>query len=299
MRIWMAIVLAATALSAGCGQTETQKANLATATASGNEQPGSSSHAEDAQFCDSHECIANFPNGHGTVVQCSDGKWSHSGGIVGACTDHGGEKGAEAESPARPSQPPEESKQPEAEGAGSLSHSGDAQFCSTHQCIANFSNGRGAVVECKDGEWSHSGGISGACSSHGGENASPASPGSGSENESPSSGPSSGDPLETLNTYWSDVRDHGFATAYSYLAPGAAGQSESEFVSGEQRAGISNAQFHGTVTSNSGSTATVTVDSLVTEDAQFGCRRWSGSYTLTKESGEWRISRAAITPHGC
>jgi hypothetical protein len=24
-------------------------------------------------------------------VECSDGKWSHSGGISGACSDHGGE----------------------------------------------------------------------------------------------------------------------------------------------------------------------------------------------------------------
>jgi hypothetical protein len=299
MRIWMAIAFAAAALAAGCGQTATPEANLASGTGGGNEQPESSSHAEDAQFCHSHDCIANFPYGHGTVVQCSDGKWSHSGGIVGACTDHGGEKGAEAATTPGPSEPPKEPKQSEAEGAGSLSHSGDPQFCSTHQCIANFSNGHGAVVECTDGEWSHSGGISGSCSSHGGENASSASTGSGSESESPSSGTTSGDPLETLNRYWSDVRDHGFATAYSYLAPGAAGQSESQFVSGEQRAHISNTQFHGTVTSNSGSTATVTVDSLITEDAQFGCRSWSGTYTLTQESGEWRISRAAITPHGC
>lgn len=296
MRVRTAIALAAAALSAGCGQTEAQQANLATGTASGNEQPGSTSHAEDGQFCHAHDCIANFPNGHGTVVQCKDGKWSHSGGNVGACVDHGGEQGAEAASPAGPSEPPGQSKQPAVEGAGSLSHSGDAQFCSTHQCIANFSNGSGAVVECKDGEWSHSGGISGACSSHGGENASSASTESGSKSETSTSG----DPLETLNRYWSDIRDHAFATAYGYLASGAAaGQPESVFVSGEQRAHISNAQFHGTVTSNSGSTATVGVDSLVTEDAQFGCRSWSGTYTLSHESGEWRISRAAITPHGC
>jgi hypothetical protein len=56
------------------------------------EGPGSESHAEDAKFCSEHECIGNFDNGHGTVVQCSDGEWSHSGGISGACSDHGGEK---------------------------------------------------------------------------------------------------------------------------------------------------------------------------------------------------------------
>jgi hypothetical protein len=54
------------------------------------EGPGSSSHAGDAAFCSSHRCIANFPNGHGTVVQCADGEWSHSGGLQGVCNRHGG-----------------------------------------------------------------------------------------------------------------------------------------------------------------------------------------------------------------
>jgi hypothetical protein len=42
-------------------------------------------------------------------------------------------------------------------------------FCSTHTCIPNFDNGTGAIVQCQDGEWSHSGGEPGACSHHGGE----------------------------------------------------------------------------------------------------------------------------------
>ena len=46
-------------------------------------------------------------------------------------------------------------------------------FCSTHQCIPNFPNGRGTVVQCNDGDWSQSGGLSGACSDHGGESANP------------------------------------------------------------------------------------------------------------------------------
>jgi hypothetical protein len=42
-------------------------------------------------FCASHDCIPNFSNGHGFIVQCADGKWSHSGGLQGACSYHGGE----------------------------------------------------------------------------------------------------------------------------------------------------------------------------------------------------------------
>lgn len=58
---------------------------------SGVEGPGSFSHATDAQFCSTHTCIDNFPDGNGSIVQCADGEWSHSGGLSGACSDHGGE----------------------------------------------------------------------------------------------------------------------------------------------------------------------------------------------------------------
>jgi hypothetical protein len=74
--------------------------------------------------------------------------------------------------PATPtSSPPPASTTPAvpSEDVGSMSHAGDAQFCSKHPCIPNFPNGNGAVVKCADGEYSHSGGLSGACSSHGGE----------------------------------------------------------------------------------------------------------------------------------
>jgi hypothetical protein len=49
------------------------------------------------------------------------------------------------------------------------SGTGTADFCATHPCIDNFDNGTGYVVQCADGEWSHSGGRPGACSYHGGE----------------------------------------------------------------------------------------------------------------------------------
>jgi hypothetical protein len=47
--------------------------------------------------------------------------------------------------------------------------SSEADFCSTHACIDSFYEGTGYIVQCNDGMWSHSGGLSGACSYHGGE----------------------------------------------------------------------------------------------------------------------------------
>jgi hypothetical protein len=36
------------------------------------------------------ENIPNYDNGNGYRVQCADGTFSHSGGIQGACSHHGG-----------------------------------------------------------------------------------------------------------------------------------------------------------------------------------------------------------------
>jgi hypothetical protein len=44
----------------------------------------------DAAFCQTHDCIGDFDNEPGSVVQCADGSYSHAGGIQGACSHHGG-----------------------------------------------------------------------------------------------------------------------------------------------------------------------------------------------------------------
>jgi hypothetical protein len=43
-----------------------------------------------------------------------------------------------------------------------------AKFCLYFDCIASFWSGSGYVIQCQDGWFSKSGGISGSCSSHGG-----------------------------------------------------------------------------------------------------------------------------------
>lgn len=53
-------------------------------------------------------------------------------------------------------------------GRGGHVSSPAGTVCSYFDCIANFYNGRGYMVECRDGTYSMSGGISGACSHHGG-----------------------------------------------------------------------------------------------------------------------------------
>jgi hypothetical protein len=48
------------------------------------------------------------------------------------------------------------------------SSGGNAPFCTTHRCIESFNEATGTIVQCADGEWSHSGGRPGVCSRHGG-----------------------------------------------------------------------------------------------------------------------------------
>ncbi len=41
-------------------------------------------------FCEYFPCIPNFWNGQGSVLECGDGMYSHSGNISGACSGHNG-----------------------------------------------------------------------------------------------------------------------------------------------------------------------------------------------------------------
>jgi hypothetical protein len=45
-------------------------------------------------FCNYFDCISNFSNGLGYVVQCGDLRYSKSGGRSGVCSQHGGLKRA-------------------------------------------------------------------------------------------------------------------------------------------------------------------------------------------------------------
>ncbi len=53
--------------------------------------PPASTGSSEADFCATHDCIPSFSEGTGSIVQCADGQWSHSGGRPGACSHHGGE----------------------------------------------------------------------------------------------------------------------------------------------------------------------------------------------------------------
>lgn len=102
-----------------------------------------------------------------------------------------------------------------------------------------------------------------------------------------------------LDSYWNDISVGDYSAAYAYLAPGAVQLTSAQFVTDEQKVGISGIQFDAGPVAISGSSATVTVGKLVTTDSEYGCRSWSGSYTMIDASGTWLIGRSNITPHAC
>ena len=103
----------------------------------------------------------------------------------------------------------------------------------------------------------------------------------------------------TVNSYWSSIASRDYGSADSDLAPKGINLTQAQFISQEQQAGMQSVSFNGHVTAQTGSTATVSVDSLTTKDKQFGCRTWSGSYQLAEQGGQWLIEQANITPQPC
>jgi hypothetical protein len=109
--------------------------------------PPGAATSSGTDFCSTYACIDNFDSGIGYIVQCADGMWSHSGGRPGACSYHGGETNNTYSGASSPSNEPN---------------------YGTPSGGADLGPGNGSTVVCADGSISHSGGIQGACSHHGG-----------------------------------------------------------------------------------------------------------------------------------
>jgi hypothetical protein len=105
--------------------------------------------------------------------------------------------------------------------------------------------------------------------------------------------------VDALDSYWHDISTGAYAAAYAYLAPGAVGETEAQFVSSEEANGVSSAQFAGELAASRGATATVDVTNLRTVDADYGCRTRIGSYHMDYQAGNWLIARSDITPAAC
>ena len=132
------VVLTIGGLSA-CSSTSTGTSGnaAATSTAAANTggltsttETGNTGNTGTGDFCSTHTCIPNFPNGTGYIVQCADGEWSHSGGRPGACSDHGGETG----------------NTPGNAGSGSPGNSGGSSSSSSSGSLGNSGSGSSSAA---------------------------------------------------------------------------------------------------------------------------------------------------------
>jgi hypothetical protein len=105
--------------------------------------------------------------------------------------------------------------------------------------------------------------------------------------------------IPAVENYWEDIRQRHFFAAFGYFARGAIDVTEGEFISSQERLGTKGVSFKGIVTAKTKSSATVGVLSLITRDDEYGCRTWSGSFTMVVENGFWRILHAALSPASC
>jgi hypothetical protein len=96
-----------------------------------------------------HDALCAGSIGLRTAQQEMARDWRHT--LVGVATSHS---------------PPPSSSAPSSEPSAPAS-STPADFCTTHRCIPSFDEGHGTIVQCADGEWSHSGGLRGVRSGHG------------------------------------------------------------------------------------------------------------------------------------
>lgn len=110
---------------------------------------------------------------HRTVVECIEGDAAIVFPLISpevAGAEAGADKAALESNEAKQGTPPTEESSSEGEDeVGSSSHAGDTKFCEEHTCEGEFTTEPGTIVECADEDYSHAGGISGACSDHGGE----------------------------------------------------------------------------------------------------------------------------------
>ena len=105
-------------------------------------------------------------------------------------------------------------------------------------------------------------------------------------------------PLAVVNSYWAAIGAHAYARAYGYVAPGVLG-SKASFVAAEKSYRITSVSFRGRLTTQAPTSAAITVISLITRDHAFGCRTWSGSYTMTHHGRSWLIALADVHHRPC
>jgi hypothetical protein len=102
---------------------------------------------------------------------------------------------------------------------------------------------------------------------------------------------------DTIQRHFSLISEHHFSAAYALLAPNLQ-TGESSWVSAHREDGIYKVNVAVDAKLSSADSATATIVKMTTLDGH-GCKNWSGSWNLTKVSGQWRISEPNVSSTPC
>jgi Domain of unknown function (DUF4352) len=105
---------------------------------------------------------------------------------------------------------------------------------------------------------------------------------------------------EAVQAHWNAIERGDYRDAYGYLSADQQRTfSEAGWVQDHQRDAPTSADVEVAAADVGTSTGTVEVLTLRTEAAATGCKDWSGSYQMVKETGAWKIDKAKLTPSSC
>lgn len=102
---------------------------------------------------------------------------------------------------------------------------------------------------------------------------------------------------DTIQRHFSLIQEHQFSAAYAMLAPSLQ-SGESAWVQSHREDGIYQVSVAVDTKLNSSDSATATIVKMQTLDGH-GCKRWTGSWGLSKIGGQWRISESNLSFTSC
>ena len=101
--------------------------------------------------------------------------------------------------------------------------------------------------------------------------------------------------------HWRAIETGNYDLAYDRLAPELqeAFQGRTRWIRAIRRDGLYSVDIAVEPTLTTEKTATARVVRMRTRAARTGCKDWSGTYTLRKVNGAWRISKAGVKSRKC
>lgn len=132
-----------------------------------------------------------------------------------------------------------------------------------------------------------------------GTSSSSESSGSGSAPAASASGPAAKIAVErALNQHFNEIVQGQYAAAYSNLTGSATGSSQDSWIQAQREDGLYDFDLDVAV-DVSGDSATATILRFVTRAEASGCHTWSGSWSMAKVGGSWKIAKSNLSRGDC